>query len=194
MSTNPPHTRSTTNEDRVAALEVSNHSLRQQFKSQKEEFTTVKEGLEALTVAVAKMTRAMEGKGIQIDEPSNNNGRDNSSTNQNHDTGECSRHQSHDTHHGSIQTRFSYLDFPRFDGENPCGWIYKAEQFFLYQKTDASKKVLLASFHLQEEALQWYQWYEQSQPNVQWEEFTRALCIHFGPSDFEDFDEALAKL
>ena len=42
--------------------------------------------------------------------------------------------------------------------------------------------MLLASFHLLEEALQWYQWYEQSQPNVQWEEFTRALCIRFGPS------------
>lgn len=29
---------------------------------------------------------------------------------------------------------------------------------------------------------------------MQWEEFTRALCIHFGPSDYEDFDEALDKL
>ena len=53
------------------------------------EFTTVKEGLEALTIPIAKMTRAMEAKGIQIDEPSNNSGRDNSSTNQNHETGEC---------------------------------------------------------------------------------------------------------
>ena len=49
----------------------------------------MKEGLEALTIAVAKMTKAMEAKGIQIDEPSNNSGRDNSSTNQNHETGEC---------------------------------------------------------------------------------------------------------
>ena len=38
------------------------------------------------------------------------------------------------------------------------------------------------------------QWFEQSQQNVQWEEFTKALCIRFGPSDYEDFDEALAKL
>ena len=29
---------------------------------------------------------------------------------------------------------------------------------------------------------------------MQWEEFTRALCIYFGPLNFEDFDEALAKL
>jgi len=102
MSTNPPHTRSTTIDDRVATLEVSNHSLQQQFMSQKEEFATVKEGLEALTIAVAKMTRAMEEKGIQIDEPNNNNGRDNSSTNQNQETGECSGHQSHGIHNGSI--------------------------------------------------------------------------------------------
>ena len=33
-------------------------------ESQKEEFTTVKEGLEALTIAIAKMTKAMEAKAI----------------------------------------------------------------------------------------------------------------------------------
>ena len=27
-----------------------------------------------------------------------------------------------------------------------------------------------------------------------WEEFTQALCIRFGLLDYEDFDEALAKL
>ena len=54
--------------------------------------------------------------------------------------------------------------------------------------------MLLASFHLQDDALEWYQWYEQSQPNVTWEQFTQALCIHFGLSDYEDFDKALVKL
>ena len=47
---------------------------------------------------------------------------------------------------------------------------------------------------MQDDALEWYQWYEQTQPNVTWEELTQALCIRFGPSDYEDFDEALAKL
>jgi hypothetical protein len=86
------------------------------------------------------------------------------------------------------------LDFPRFSGEEPIGWIYKAKQFFQYQGTTTNERVLLASFHLQDDALQWYQWYQQTQPNVQWEEFTQALCIRFGPFDYEDFDEALAKL
>lgn len=53
---------------------------------------------------------------------------------------------------------------------------------------------MLASFHLQDEALQWYQWYEKTQPNMQWGEFTQALCVHFGPSNYEDVDKALAKL
>ena len=29
---------------------------------------------------------------------------------------------------------------------------------------------------------------------MQWEEFTQALCVRFGPSDYEDFDEALTKV
>jgi hypothetical protein len=27
-----------------------------------------------------------------------------------------------------------------------------------------------------------------------WEDFTTVLCVRFGPSDYENFDEALAKL
>ena len=30
--------------------------------------------------------------------------------------------------------------------------------------------------------------------NASWEEFTHALCVRFGPFDYEDFDKALAKL
>ena len=78
--------------------------------------------------------------------------------------------------------------------ERTTRWIYKAEQFFWYQGTAPNEKVVLASFHLQDDALEWYQWYEQTQPNVTWEELTQALCVRFGPSDYEDFDEALAKL
>ena len=46
----------------------------------------------------------------------------------------------------------------------------------------------------QDEALQWYQWFEKARRDVSWEEFTHALCVRFEPSNYEDFDEALAKL
>ena len=95
---------------------------------------------------------------------------------------------------GSVQTCFSWIDFPHFSGEDPTGWIYKAEKFFRYQHTAANERVVLASFHLQDDALQWNQWFEKARLNVTWEEFTQALCVRFGPTNYEDFDEALAKL
>ena len=60
--------------------------------------------------------------------------------------------------------------------------------------TENSEKITLASFHLLDNALQWYWWFEKTRTNVSWEEFTHALCVRFGPSDYEDFDETLAKL
>lgn len=51
MTNNLPPTRSTTHDDRLLALEVSNHSFRRQFDIQKEEFTkeftNIKESVEA---------------------------------------------------------------------------------------------------------------------------------------------------
>ena len=42
MTSNPPpSTRSITNDDRLAALEVSSHSLRKQVDSQREELTGI---------------------------------------------------------------------------------------------------------------------------------------------------------
>uniref|UniRef100_A0A7N2MJ05 NERD domain-containing protein n=1 Tax=Quercus lobata TaxID=97700 RepID=A0A7N2MJ05_QUELO len=144
MATIPPNTRSTTNDDRLAALEVSTHSLKQQADAQKEEFAGMKGALEALIDAVAKMSRATEDRGTRVDEEQNSSGRDNGSINRHHEYGEGSR----GTQQGSLQTRFSRLDFPCFNGENPTRWIYKAEQFFHYKKTEANEKVVLASFHL----------------------------------------------
>ena len=158
MTTIPPNTRSTTNDDRLAALEISTHSLKQQTDSHREEFAGMKGAMEALTDAVAKMSRAMESRGIRVDENHSDDNRDHGSINRNRETREGSR----GIHQGGLQTRFARLDFPRFDGDNPTGWIYKAEQFFHYQRTDDNEKVLLASFHLQDDALEWYQWYEQS--------------------------------
>ena len=55
---------------------------------------------------------------------------------------------------GGVQTRISQVDFPQFNGEDLIGWIYKAEKIFEYQKTADEEKIALASFHLQDDALQ----------------------------------------
>uniref|UniRef100_A0A2N9E120 Retrotransposon gag domain-containing protein n=1 Tax=Fagus sylvatica TaxID=28930 RepID=A0A2N9E120_FAGSY len=92
------------------------------------------------------------------------------------------------------ETRFSQLDFPHFKGDSdPTEWIYKAEIFFKLPGTPTNEKVLLASFHLQDDAFQWYLWFERTEPNGSWQEFKQALRVRFGSSEF-DFDEDLAKL
>lgn len=50
------------------------------------------------------------------------------------------------------------LDFPRFSGEDPTEWMTRVEQFFEYQGTVDTHKVSLASYHLEGEANQWWQW------------------------------------
>ncbi|KAF8396084.1 hypothetical protein HHK36_017696 [Tetracentron sinense] len=44
------------------------------------------------------------------------------------------------------------------------------------------------------EANQWFQWYKKTTHRMKWSTFVKALLVHFGPSDFEDFAEALSKL
>ena len=83
----------------------------------------MKGAMEALTNAVAKMSRAMKEKGVQIDEDHSSSGRDNGSINQHRENGEGLGELSCDTQHGSLHTRFSQLDFPHFDEGNLTRWI-----------------------------------------------------------------------
>ena len=53
MTNNLSPTRSTTNDDCMSALEVSNHSLSRQVEAQKEEFASLRNGKDALTDAIA---------------------------------------------------------------------------------------------------------------------------------------------
>lgn len=94
----------------------------------------------------------------------------------------------------SIHTRAVRLDFPRFDGGDPSGWLYRAEQFFEYHQTQATQQIQIASFHLEGDALQWYRWVMAANPLATWPEFSQALLTRFGPTEYDDSTEALAKL
>ena len=49
------------------------------------------------------------------------------------------------------------LDFPKFCGEEPTSWIYKANQYFKYYRIPKPEKLMMASFHMEGEALVWFQ-------------------------------------
>ncbi|XP_060673303.1 uncharacterized protein LOC132803788 [Ziziphus jujuba] len=86
------------------------------------------------------------------------------------------------------------LFFPKFDGEDPQGWVCKAEQYFEFQGVPANQQVTLASFHLEGLALQWHRWFMKFRGPVSWKEFTKAILLRFGPTEFEDPSESLTRL
>ncbi|KAL5554076.1 hypothetical protein UlMin_041477 [Ulmus minor] len=83
------------------------------------------------------------------------------------------------------------LSFPRFNGDDPTGWIYKAEQYFEFKSIAPEQQVQLASFHLEGIALQWHRWLTKFHGPLTWDEFTKAIQLRFGPTDYEDPSEAL---
>lgn len=56
------------------------------------------------------------------------------------------------------------------------------------------QQVSLTSFHLERMALQWHQWYAKLRGSVTWADFTKALLLCCGPTNFEDPSEALTCL
>lgn len=87
------------------------------------------------------------------------------------------------------------LDFPKFtDDDDPLAWIYKSEQYYNLYNVPNAHKVLTVSFHLENEALQWFRWRHCLNSTPTWSEFSKALCQEFGPSEFKECTEALFKL
>ncbi|KAL5826968.1 hypothetical protein ACOSQ4_018765 [Xanthoceras sorbifolium] len=98
----------------------------------------------------------------------------------------------HVNHHGhTTETKINpfgqgdiSLSFPKFGGNDPIGWIYKAEQFSNFKKIAPYQKVQLASFHLEGITLQ---------PST-WDGFTTAVLYRFGPPYYDNPSEALTRL
>jgi hypothetical protein len=85
------------------------------------------------------------------------------------------------------------LDFPKFDGDNPTGWIYKAEQFFDHYQSTERHKLKTTAFHMEGDALIWFQDSKDSGYFPTWNDFSKALLLRFGPA-YDDPMEAITWL
>ncbi|KAL5582355.1 hypothetical protein UlMin_014797 [Ulmus minor] len=98
----------------------------------------------------------------------------------------------------SFSSKMAKLEFPKYSGADPIEWFNRVAQFFEFQGTADNQKVSLASFHLEGEANQWWQWlrraYQEEDRLVTWELFEEELWARFGLTECEDFDEALSKV
>jgi hypothetical protein len=91
------------------------------------------------------------------------------------------------------QPRPTRLDFFKFDGDNPTGWIYKVEQFFYYYQTAERQKLKMDAFHMEGDALIWFQDSEDSGYFTHWRDFTEVLLLRFEPA-YDDQMESITRL
>ncbi|XP_074265326.1 uncharacterized protein LOC141587757 [Silene latifolia] len=85
--------------------------------------------------------------------------------------------------------RFSKIEFPRFNGEDVQGWVYRCEQFFEVDSTNEDLKVKLVSIHLEGKALLWHQ--SLMKTNLQglwpvWGVYKAAILARFGSQPYDD--------
>ena len=97
-----------------------------------------------------------------------------------------------------ISSKTTKLEFPRFSGDDLTEWFNRVNQFFEFQNTPVTWKVSLASYHLEGEDNQWWQWirrtFQEDGCVLSWMNFEDELWARFEPSECEDFDEALSRV
>ncbi|KAG8384927.1 hypothetical protein BUALT_Bualt04G0169000 [Buddleja alternifolia] len=81
------------------------------------------------------------------------------------------------------------IEFPKFNGEDLRGRIYRCEQFFEVDDTLPQSKVRIAVVHLEGKALHWHKIFMKKRlPRdlAHWGEFVKAVNDRFGTLLYED--------
>jgi hypothetical protein len=78
--------------------------------------------------------------------------------------------------------KFYKLEFTTYDGSiDPLNWLNQCDQFFRGQRTLASDRTWLASYHLRGAAQTWYYALEQDEGMPPWDRFKELCRLRFGP-------------
>lgn len=86
------------------------------------------------------------------------------------------------------------VEFPRFSGEDPRGWVKKCQRFFNVNPVLEEEKVMLAALHLDGKADNWYMDYFEGRNHVGWGMFTEMVIERFSEEDGVDIVEIFNNL
>lgn len=80
------------------------------------------------------------------------------------------------------------LEIPVFEGENPEGWVFKAERYSSLTQVNEAEKLEVVAICFEGEALSWYQWQQRRKKVTNWEELkglvlNRFRAFHGGTSE-----------
>ncbi|XP_071725748.1 uncharacterized protein [Rutidosis leptorrhynchoides] len=84
---------------------------------------------------------------------------------------------------GQQLTRLTKLDFPKFEGDDVKGWLYKCDQYFVVDHIEDEDKIRIVSIHLLKKALVWHQQYVKKHgPDITWVDYQEAVLKRFNAS------------
>ncbi|GJW13110.1 retrotransposable element Tf2 [Tanacetum coccineum] len=78
-------------------------------------------------------------------------------------------------------SRLAKVEFPKFDGADVRGWMFRCEEFFAIEQTADEGKIGLISIHLYDIALMWHRQYVRFMGNtLTWQMYRDVILKRFG--------------
>ena len=100
-----------------------------------------------------------------------------------------------DNHGFQVQRRpRAKIDFPKYQGGDPRGWVLKAEKYFRYFDIPEEMKVEVAAMHLEGDALDLYAWINGEDEILHWAVLVKIFQENYGPPEFQNPDEYLCAI
>ncbi|GAU42093.1 hypothetical protein TSUD_134770 [Trifolium subterraneum] len=104
------------------------------------------------------------------------------------------RHTQYLTSIEALNTQPPKLRLLPFDVTNPLDWVFQANQFFTHYVIPNHQRLVHIAGYMTGDALGWYQWIFNNHLLMTWEAFTGDLEVRFGPSTYDNHQQALFKL
>ncbi|XP_073121107.1 uncharacterized protein [Henckelia pumila] len=95
---------------------------------------------------------------------------------------------------GEVRHLLKRVDLPSFHGDDPVGWIGKAEQFFELHDTTKGDRLKIAYICLEGMAVHWFRWIRTKIPDMDWERFAEELNKRYSGRKAVNPFELLASL
>ncbi|KAJ9564989.1 hypothetical protein OSB04_000955 [Centaurea solstitialis] len=86
----------------------------------------------------------------------------------------------HDERLNEFQMAVKKVELPMFGGEDPVGWITRAEMYFEVQNTPENIKVKLAKLSMDGATIHWFNLLNATEEDLTWVKFKRALIERYG--------------
>ncbi|XP_009797900.1 uncharacterized protein [Nicotiana sylvestris] len=181
---------STTMEGRIEGLEKTMNEVQEEIGSVRDYLGQLREWMQKKDEHDAEILQHMKGNPKNQADP----------TKEAEIMAENSGNQGGDGQREGVQPQFRdetrprRLELPLFSGDNPYGWLNRAERYFHFNGIDDKDKLEVAAVCLEGRALNWFQWRETRIPVVTWDVFRVAILQRYTPSQLGSLYEVLIGL